>query len=127
MRVLVWQWGRRGAGPRFAAALADGLQLIPGTEALLSLSTGAEILLGPEPPDCRMPVATYSSILGLAWRWLQAPLIIARLARRLAALRPDLAICAMPGPLDLLLLAALRRIGVPAVVIVHDAGLHPGD
>jgi glycosyltransferase involved in cell wall biosynthesis len=127
MRVLVWQWGRRGAGPRFAAALADGLQLIPGTEALLSLSTGAEILSGPEPPDCRMPVATYSSILGLAWRWLQAPLIIARLARRLAALRPDLAICAMPGPLDLLLIAALRRIGVPAVVIVHDADLHPGE
>ena len=50
MRVLVWQWGRRGAGPRFAAALADGLRLIPGTEALLSLSTGAEILQGTAPP-----------------------------------------------------------------------------
>jgi glycosyltransferase involved in cell wall biosynthesis len=74
-----------------------------------------------------MPVATYSSVLGLAWRWLQAPLIVARLTRRLAALRPDLAICAMPGPLDLILLAALRRAGVPAAVIVHDADLHPGD
>jgi glycosyltransferase involved in cell wall biosynthesis len=127
MRVLVWQWGRRGAGPRFAAALADGLRLIPGTDALLSLATGAEILHGPDPPNCQLPVATYSSVVELAWRWLQAPLIVARLARRLAALRPDLAICAMPGPLDLLLLAALRRIGVPVVVIVHDADPHPGD
>src|SRR4051812_30500255 len=127
MRVLVWQWGRRGAGPRFAAALAEGLRLIPGTEVVLSLSTGAEIIHGANAPDCRFPMETYSGVVGLAWRWLQAPLIVARLARRLAALRPSLAICAMPGPLDLLLLAALRRAGVPAVVIVHDADAHPGD
>jgi glycosyltransferase involved in cell wall biosynthesis len=127
MRVLVWQWGRRGAGPRFAAALADGLRQTPGTEAVLSLSTAAEILRAPDPPDCRFPIATYSGAAGLVWQWLRAPLTVARLRRRLAALRPDLAICAMPGPLDLLLLAALRRIGVPAAVIVHDAEPHPGD
>jgi glycosyltransferase involved in cell wall biosynthesis len=127
MRVLVWQWGRRGAGPRFAAALADGLRLIPDTEAVLSLSAGAEILRGPDPPDCQLQMATYSGVVGLTGRWFRAPLIVARLSRRLAVLRPDLAICAMPGPLDLLMLAALRRIGVPAVVIVHDADSHPGD
>jgi glycosyltransferase involved in cell wall biosynthesis len=54
-------------------------------------------------------------------------LTVARLRRRLSVLRPDLAICAMPGPLDLLLLAVLRRTGVPVVVIVHDAAPHPGD
>jgi glycosyltransferase involved in cell wall biosynthesis len=127
MRVLVWQWGRRGAGPRFAAALADGLRLVPGTQAVLSLSAGAEILRGPDAPDCPFRMATYSGVVGLTCRWLSAPLIVARLSRRLAMLRPDLAICAMPGPLDLLMLAALRRIGVPGVVIVHDADAHPGD
>ena len=127
MRVLVWQWGRRGAGPRFAAALADGLRLIPGTEALLSLSTGAEILHGAAPPHCELPVATYSGALGLVWRLAQAPVMVPWLTRRLAELRPDVAICAMPGPLDLLLLVALRRVGVPAVVVVHDADAHPGD
>jgi glycosyltransferase involved in cell wall biosynthesis len=127
MRVLIWQWGRRGAGPRFAGALADGLRLIPGTEAVLSLSTGAEILRGPDPPDCQFPMATYSGVIGLTFRWLRAPLIVAQLSRRLAVLRPDLAICAMPGPLDLLLLTALRRIGVRTTVIVHDAEPHPGD
>ena len=127
MRVLVWQWGRRGAGPRFGAALADGLRLLPGIDAVLSLSTGAEILRGPDPPECRFPMATYTGIAGLAGQWLRAPMIVARLRRRLTALRPDLAICAMPGPLDLLLLTALRRCGVPVTVIVHDAEPHTGD
>jgi glycosyltransferase involved in cell wall biosynthesis len=127
MRVLVWQWGRRGAGPRFAAALADGMRLIPGTEVVLSLSTGAEILNAPDAPDCQFPMATYSSVSGLTCQWLRAPFIVARLARRLAALGPDLAICAMPGPLDLMVLAALWWTGVPSVVIVHDADPHPGD
>jgi glycosyltransferase involved in cell wall biosynthesis len=127
MRVLIWQWGRRGAGPRFATSLVDGLRLIPGTEVVLSLSTGAEILQGPVPRSCDLPFATYASVAGLAWRMVQGPLIVHRLARRLAALRLDVAICAMPGPLDLLLTAALRRVHVPAVVVVHDADAHPGD
>ena len=45
----------------------------------------------------------------------------------MAALRPDVAICAMPGPLDLEMAAALRRLGVPFLVVVHDADRHPGD
>jgi glycosyltransferase involved in cell wall biosynthesis len=127
MRVLVWQWGRRGAGPRFAVSLADGLRLIPCTEALLSLSASAEILRGSARPHCDLPVATYAGAAGLAWRLAQSPLIVPRLVRQVAALRPDVAICAMPGPLDLQLLAALRRIRVPGVVVVHDADAHPGD
>jgi glycosyltransferase involved in cell wall biosynthesis len=127
MRVLVWQWGRRGAGPRFAASLVDGMRLIPGTEVWLSLSTGAEILQGLAPPQCDVPVATYSNALGLLWRLAQAPLTVRRLARQFAQLRLDVAICAMPGPLDRLALTALGHIGVPVVVVVHDADAHPGD
>jgi glycosyltransferase involved in cell wall biosynthesis len=33
----------------------------------------------------------------------------------------------MPGPLDLMMAAALRRCRVPFVVLVHDADAHPGD
>ena len=40
---------------------------------------------------------------------------------------PDLAICAMPGPLDPLMALALRLLGTRVVVIVHDADSHPGD
>ena len=127
MRVLVWQWGRRGAGPRVAMELARGLGAVPGVEALLSLSADAEILRGPGAPRCDLPVPTYGTALGFAGRMLEAPLRVPGLARRLRALAPDVALCAMPGPLDLVMAAALRRAGVPFLVVVHDAEAHPGD
>ncbi len=127
MRVLVWQWGRYGAGPRFAAHLAGALSELPGVVGLLSLSADAEILVGADPPHCDLPVRTYTSITGLAARVLCGASLMAALTRELRALRADLAICAMPGPLDLLFLRALRRAGVTVAVIVHDAERHPGD
>ncbi len=127
MNVLVWQWGRRGAGPRYAVALARAIAAVPGASAVLSLSTRAELLRADGPPDNALPVATYAGAAGYARRLLTAPLAIGGLARRIAALAPDVAICAMPGPLDLLMAAALRRLRVPHLVVIHDADAHPGD
>lgn len=126
MRILVWQWGRYGAGPRVAVELARGLGAAGLTPAL-SLSTHAEILQGPDAPDCDLPVSTYRGPFGFAARMLAIPLDSPRLARRIRALAPDLALCAMPAPLDLLMAEALRRARVPLVVVVHDADAHPGD
>ncbi len=127
MRILVWQWGRFGAGPRVAADFAALFNTLPGTDAALSLSTSAEILAGPHRPRCELPVPTYDSIAGYAGRVLNTPLFVPWLARRISALQPSVALCAMPGPLDLAMHAALRRVGVPYAVVAHDADLHPGD
>ncbi len=127
VKVLVWQWGRRGAGPRVAVELARGLGGVAGVEAALSLSANAEILQGPGAPRCDLPVPTYGTAVGFAGRMLTAPLLVPGLARQVRALAPDVALCAMPAPLDLLMAAALRRAGVPFLVVVHDADAHPGD
>jgi glycosyltransferase involved in cell wall biosynthesis len=127
MNILVWQWGRRGAGPRYAAGLAESLGSLPGTSALLSLSAQSELLASPAPPACALPFPTYRGIPSLIARAFGAPILIPRLAAALRRLRPDIAICAMPAPLDLLMAAALRRIGTRILVVVHDAALHPGD
>jgi glycosyltransferase involved in cell wall biosynthesis len=127
MRILVWQWGRFGAGPRVAADFAALFNTLPGTDAALSLSAGAEILTGPHRPRCELPVPTYSNMPSYLARALSSPILIPRLAKRVSALQPDVALCAMPGPLDLVMDAALRRIGVPYAVVVHDADRHPGD
>lgn len=127
MKILVWQWGRRGAGPRVAVELARGFAAVPGTESALSLSANAEILHGPDAPSCDLPVPTYRTAAGFAARALATPFLVPALARRIRALAPDVALCAMPAPLDLAMAAALRRAGVPFLVTVHDADAHPGD
>jgi len=127
MNILVWQWGRRGAGPRFGACLAEALRGRPGIEVTLSLCQDAEIMTGPDAPVCEMPVRTYRGMAGFVLRLATAPLVLPFLMARLRQFRPDLAICAMPGPLDLLMGVALRLLGTRLVVVVHDADAHPGD
>jgi glycosyltransferase involved in cell wall biosynthesis len=127
MKILVWQWGRRGAGPRFAACLADALRGRPGIEVTLSLCQNAEILAAPEPPRCEMPVHTYAGLASFLLRLVTSPFALPFLLVRLSRIMPDLAICAMPGPLDPLMGLALRLLGARLVVVVHDADSHPGD
>ncbi len=126
MRVLVWQWGRHGSAPRLAASLAAGIRG-SGAEAVLSLATGAEVLRGADAPANDLPVPTYHGLAGFAARFLSIPFAARALARRVRAVAPDVAVCVMPGPLDLLMVTALRRAGVRFAVIVHDAAPHPGD
>lgn len=127
LRVLVWQWGRRGGGPRFAVELASALRRVPGTASLLSLSRQSEQMRGADRPDCALPYPTYLGVAGYLWRMLTIPVRVPRLVRDISALQPDVAVCAMPAPLDLLMAAALRRLGVPFFVLIHDADAHPGD
>lgn len=107
--------------------LADGLRASPGTTALLSLSRRADVLDSANRPPCDLLVETYRGMPGFLLRGLLAPWLVWRLIPRLRALAPDLAVCAHPGPLDFVMAYALRAIGVPYVVIVHDADPHPGD
>jgi glycosyltransferase involved in cell wall biosynthesis len=127
MKILVWQWGRRGAGPRFAACLAGALQDRPGVEVSLSLCRDAEILAGPNPPRCDLPVSTYRGMASFVVRLLTIPLALPNMVWKLSRIAPDLAVCAMPGPLDLLMALGLRLLGTRLVVVVHDADPHPGD
>ncbi len=127
LRLLVWQWGRRGAGPRFALELARALDAVPQTRAFLSLSRQAELLQGHAAPNCDLPFDTYVGWAGFARRLATLVFDLPALIRDIRTLSPDLAICAMPGPIDLVMAWALRRLGIPFVVLVHDADVHPGD
>jgi glycosyltransferase involved in cell wall biosynthesis len=127
LRILVWQWGRRGGGPRVAVEIAESLATVAGTTSLLSLSAQSELLHGRNPPDCALPFPTYFSLVGFLLRLLTIPFSRPGLIRRLRALAPDVAFCAMPAALDLLMASALRQLGVPFFVLIHDADAHPGD
>ncbi len=127
MKILVWQWGRFGGAPRNGVDWAAGFAAVPGFSSALSLSAQAEILRGPAPPVPDLLVPTYTNALGYGARLLSFPWLVPWLTARVADLVPDVALCAMPGPLDLAMHAALRRLGVKMAVVVHDADAHPGD
>ncbi len=97
------------------------------TDALLSLSSGAELMQTREVTECAIPMRTYDSMAGLAARVVEAPVIIPRLARTLRRLEIDIAVCAMPAAMDFAMAAALKLAGIPYAVVVHEADPHPGD
>lgn len=125
--ILVWQWGKKGAGPKIAVELAKALKQYKEYNVLLSLSENAEILSGTSKIICDFPVKTYQSISGFLLRWIQSPWIILSLICFFKPRKIDLAICAMSAPLDLLMVLVLRWLKIPFVLIVHDAQSHPGD
>jgi glycosyltransferase involved in cell wall biosynthesis len=127
LKFLVWHWGRRGAGPVVAARLAAAIGELDSDSAALSLAAGAEILASPAAPPCIWPEPTYASRAGYAAQRLKSPLTAGRITRQLAAIKPDIAICAMPALLDARMTAGLRRAKIPYAVIVHDAAGHPGE
>ncbi len=127
MKILVWQWGRRGGGPRYAVELAAALRQVPGIEVALSLSAQSELLRIDPPPRCELPYPTYDNLPGFLWRWATMRARAGRLADQLRAIDADVAICALPGLLDMEMAAALRRLATPFFVVVHDADAHPGD
>jgi glycosyltransferase involved in cell wall biosynthesis len=127
MKTLIWHWGRRGAGPLFAARMAAALRDLPGQQACLSLAAGAEILSAVNPPPCDWREPTYTSPLGYAAQRLLGPFVQSRTRQHVQALAPDAAICAMPALLDGRMRAALEGLHVPYGVVVHDAAAHPGE
>lgn len=127
MKILVWHWGRRGAGPLVAARLAAAINQLPGHRAMLSLAAGAEILSEPDAPICDWAEPTYSNAAGYLLARVAGLLLAGSVTRRLTRLRPDFAICAMPALLDSRMTAGLRTRKIPYAVIVHDGTAHLGE
>ncbi len=127
MNILVWHWGRRGAGPLIATRLASAFAADGKDTVTLSLAAGAEILAASNPLHCDWPEPTYTSSSQYLLQRITEPWRRQRVFRRLQALRVDKAICAMPALLDGRMMAALRCAGIPYSVVVHDAVAHPGD
>ncbi len=127
MKILIWQWYRRGGPPRFSALLTEAMRSLPGIEPLLSLPNHVEALRAAMLTQSDLPVDMYDSVPTLLRRLVELPFAVGAMTRRIAPLHFDFAICAQPHMFDLVMAGALRRLHVPFVVLVHDADAHPGD
>ena len=127
LRLLVWQWGRRGGRPALCPGTGTGAAADARRDrGALALQTGGDHgrrLAGVRPS----PWTPMRAWLVGRGGWLASPSRPPALARQLRPLQLDGAMCAMPAPLDLLMAVALRRAALPYAVAVHDATLHPGD
>jgi len=128
MRLLLWYWGRRGAGGQLTLALAEALMRRPDTPLALSLSCRADLLADTValglPTDA---VGTYGSAAGFLLNLPRVPFLARRLVAQARAHRADAVVSVMTHLWTPLVAPALRRAGFPFVPLVHDAASHPGD
>lgn len=128
MRVLVWQWGRSGSGSRYAFEMARALSEYCSHESLLSLAEGAELM---QNSACRasvdLPLYTYANAQEFVGRSLFIKNVLRPIFQKLRAKPPHAAIVPMMGYWDIFMIRYLHSIGVPVVVVIHDAEVHPGD
>jgi glycosyltransferase involved in cell wall biosynthesis len=128
MRVLVWQWGRFGAGARYAYELAQTLREVCGYQTLLSLAEGAELM---QKETVRravdLPLRTYNNAFEFVWRSALINSALRPLFETIDANPPDVAIVTLMGYWDIFLFRRLQQLRVPVAVVVHDAEVHPGD
>src|SRR5262245_33422200 len=114
MKVLVWQWGRFGSGPRFAFELEQALSSNCGYRTLLSLAEGAELMRSAVCRDAvDLPLRTYAGPAEFIGRSLRLYHVLRPLLHQLEAEPPDAAIVPMMGYWDIFLMQALRRMDVP--------------
>jgi glycosyltransferase involved in cell wall biosynthesis len=128
LRVLVWYWGRRGAGAPYAYNVARALKQRPDLEVLLSLSRQSE---GHERfRDLGLPtlwIDTYSGKLSAALALFRLPAVAWRFFRFIKRRRIDCVLCTMSHLWSLPMLWAVRYGGAKFVLVVHDAAAHPGE
>jgi glycosyltransferase involved in cell wall biosynthesis len=135
-RVLLWHWGRAGAGSKLTYELVRELQNLPGIEPTVSASEGSELamLAG---SDKDITLRTVRTFYGNKTSWagkLEAAFALLRL-RQLArdfrsVLREqqtDVAICTFQSIWDLATIPILRKHASRFILILHDAKFHPGD
>jgi glycosyltransferase involved in cell wall biosynthesis len=128
MRMLLWYWGRRGAGGQLTLALAAALARRADVRVALSLSAQADLL--EETRALGLPVdavPTYASAAGFAAGLLRVPGLARRLRRQAAAFRADAVVSVMTHLWTPLIAPGLKRAGLRYVPMVHDAEPHPGD
>jgi glycosyltransferase involved in cell wall biosynthesis len=128
VRLLLWYWGRKGAGGQLTLSFARALQRRADVQVALSVSAQADLL--PDLAALGLPmdaVPTYASAAGFAAGFLRVPSLSRRLRRQALAFRADAVVSVMTHLWTPLVAPGLQRAGLRYVPMVHDAEPHPGD
>ena len=133
--VLLWHWGRSGAGAKFTFELARHLPRC-GVRLALSGAIGSDLcvltrslhgLTTDNVSTFDGNKATLRGKLTAALSLSCIPLIAYRFHRMLRKHHVDVALCAFQSIWDVATLPILSHGPVRSILILHDAFFHPGD
>ena len=135
LRVLVWHWGRGGAGSKYTLELARGLAGLPDVSVVVAAASGGDLAADARAAGFVVDTvstfegrrATFGGRASAALAALRAPLMGLAFAATLRRHRVDVVICAMQTIWDVAALPALRATRVPFLLILHDARFRDGD
>ncbi|MFZ3327390.1 MAG: glycosyltransferase family 4 protein [Methylocella sp.] len=134
--VLLWHWGRVGAGSKFTYELARELRNVPGIEPTVSASEGSQLAMLAD-SDKNIVLRTVRTFEGNKASWTgkvsaaTGLLGLWQLARDFRGIlterQTDVAICTFQSIWDLAAIPILRWHANRFILILHDAKFHPGD
>lgn len=128
LKILLWHWGRRGAGPRYTLELARALMRQPDVEVYLSVSRDCELI--EEFRALNVPaleIKTYNNLITALMRTLNIMSVRQKLSDFITSNRIDVINSTMSHSWSRLVLSTLQKTGVVLLNTVHDAVLHPGE
>ena len=135
-KILLWHWGRVGAGAKFTYELVHALRGIAGLSPAISAASGSDLAALaanlPNVPLYEMRTfygdkQTLRGKLAAAAGLLGLPRIGYEFHCLLRTFAPRVTICTFPSIWDIAALPALRSPASRFVLVLHDAKLHPGD
>ena len=125
---MLWQWQRRGAGPKYTLDLARALIARGRVDVALSVSRQAEIRGAFQ--DLGVPIQqidTYRSTLGFLAATARLPSIRRTFRDFLRRQRIETVVATMSHLWNPLMVDLVAQAGAQLVTVVHDAASHPGD
>jgi glycosyltransferase involved in cell wall biosynthesis len=128
LRILVWYWGRAGAGPLYTLELLRSLAAQPGLKVAGSIAAGNALRAETEALDLPLDIVpTYDDRKSFALMTMQLPLIRRRFHHFLRERRFDLVLSTMNHLWTPLLVDGVAASGAAYVPVLHDAQPHPGE
>lgn len=128
INILVWQWGRRGGGPKLAYDIAKAL--IEHEECSVSLCVSENCEMHDKYLSLNIPVLsipTYSSKRSLIINSLKLPIIKKRFKEFLLKQQVNIILCPMVHYWNICIDDIFRSLGIKYIFTVNDATNHPGE
>ncbi len=128
LKILLWHWGRRGAGPRYTLELARALMRQHNVDVYLSVSRDSELI--EEFRALNVPtqeIKTYTGLLSAFFMSLNIMSTRWKFSRFLRRNRIDVVNSTMSHLWSRFMTSSISGGGAILLNTVHDAVLHPGE